>query len=51
MILEDIKLISSNWDRLTHTSDYFDKIYEYAVELTKKGLAYADNTSVDKVVV
>ena len=29
---------------MTHTSDYFDALYEYAVKLIKSGKAYADDT-------
>lgn len=47
--MEDISLVCDRWDILSHTSDYFDKIYEYAIILIKKGLAYADNTDVEQV--
>ena len=40
-IQEDIHWLGFNWDdRLYYGSDYFEKDYEYAVELIKKGLAY-----------
>ncbi|MCR4671571.1 MAG: glutamine--tRNA ligase/YqeY domain fusion protein [Saccharofermentans sp.] len=40
-IKEDIKWLGHDWeDRFYYASDYFDKMYEYAVELIKKGLAY-----------
>ena len=40
-IKEDIKWLGHNWDdRFFYASDYFDKMYEYAIELIKKGLAY-----------
>ena len=36
-IQEDIKWLGFNWgDRLYYASDYFDKLYEYAVKLIKK---------------
>ena len=40
-IKEDIKWLVHDWyDRFYYASSYFDKMYEYAVELIKKGLAY-----------
>ena len=40
-IKEDIHWLGFNWgDRFYYGSDYFEKDYEYAVELIKKGLAY-----------
>jgi glutamyl-tRNA synthetase len=29
---------------VTHTSDYFDKLYDYAIQMIKSGKAYADDT-------
>ena len=31
-------------DKVTHTSDYFDQIYELAIKMIKSGMAYADDT-------
>ena len=40
-IQEDIHWLGFDWgDRFFYGSDYFEKIYEFAVELIKKGLAY-----------
>ena len=40
-IQEDIHWLGFDWgDRFFYGSDYFDKTYEYAIELIKKGLAY-----------
>ncbi len=40
-IQEDIHWLGFDWDdRFYYASDYFDKMYECAVELIKKGLAY-----------
>ncbi len=40
-IKEDIKWLGFDWgDRFYFASDYFERMYEYAVELIKKGLAY-----------
>ncbi len=40
-IMEDIHWLGFDWgDRFFYGSDYFEKDYEYAVELIRKGLAY-----------
>jgi len=45
-IQKDIKWLGFDWeDRLFFASDYFDTLYEYAVKLIKKGLAYIDFSS------
>ncbi len=40
-IQEDIKWLGYDWeDRFYYASDYFEQMYDYAVELIRKGLAY-----------
>ena len=39
-IQEDIKWLGYKWDKFHYASEYFEQMYEYAVELIKKGLAY-----------
>ena len=42
-IMEDVKWLGFDWDdRLYYASDYFDKLYDFAVELIKRGKAYVD---------
>ncbi len=49
-IKEDIKWLGFDWgDNLYFTSDYFDKLYEYAVKLIKKGKAYVDDLSPEEI--
>ncbi len=49
-IIEDIKWLGFDWqDRLYYASDYFDKLYDYAVKLIKKGKAYVDSSSPDEI--
>ncbi len=49
-IKEDIRWLGFDWeDRLYFASDYFDKLYEYAVQLIKKGKAYVDSLSGDEI--
>lgn len=48
-IVEDVKWLGFNYEKLTYTSDYFDKLYEFAVELIKSGNAYVDFTPSDEL--
>ena len=48
-ILEDIRWLGFEWDRLCYGSDYFDTCYELAVKLIKKGVAYVDDLSREEV--
>lgn len=49
-IKEDIRWLGFNWeDREFYASDYFDQLYEYALKLIKKGKAYVDDLSADKI--
>jgi glutaminyl-tRNA synthetase len=49
-IIEDVKWLGFDWeDRLFFGSDYFDKMYEYAIDLIKKGKAYVDDLSADEI--
>jgi len=48
-IKEDVKWLGFNWANELYASDYFDKLYEFAVTLIKKGLAYVDDSSADEI--
>ncbi len=49
-IKRDVKWLGFNWeDREYYASDYFEKLFEWAVELIKKGKAYVDDLSPDEV--
>ncbi|NLJ66976.1 MAG: glutamine--tRNA ligase/YqeY domain fusion protein, partial [Clostridiales bacterium] len=49
-IIEDVKWLGFDWeDRLYYAADYFDKMYEYAVLLIKKGKAYVDDLSAEEI--
>ncbi len=48
-IQEDIHWLGFDWgDRFYYGSDYFDKTYEYAIELINKGLAYVCELTPDQ---
>lgn len=49
-IQRDIKWLGYDWeDRLYFTSDYFQTLYDYAVKLIEKGLAYVDFSTPDEM--
>lgn len=49
-IIEDIKWLGYDWkDRLYFASDYFEKFYEYAVQLIKKGKAFVCDLNAEKI--
>ena len=49
-IKEDVKWLGFDWDeRVYFASDYFDRLYEFAVALIKKGKAYACDLPADKM--
>jgi glutaminyl-tRNA synthetase len=48
-IKEDIKWLGFEWKHELYASDYFDTLYEYAVKLIKKGLAYVDDSSSEEM--
>jgi glutaminyl-tRNA synthetase len=48
-IMEDVKWLGFHWDGLFYASDYFDQLYEWAVQLIKAGKAYVDDLSADEI--
>lgn len=48
-IKEDSRWLGIEWAKETYASDYFDLLYEWAVKLVKKGLAYVDDQSPEEV--
>lgn len=48
-IKEDIKWLGFQWAEEHYASDYFEQLYEWAVELIKKGLAYVDDQSQEEI--
>ncbi len=49
-IKDDIRWLGFDWeDREFYASDYFDQLYEYAIQLIKAGLAYVDDLSADEI--
>jgi glutaminyl-tRNA synthetase len=49
-IKEDIRWLGFDWEeREFYASDYFDQLYEWAVVLIKKGLAYVDDLNAEEI--
>ncbi len=45
----DVKWLGFTWANELYSSDYFDELYNLAVKLIKKGLAYVDDSSPEKI--
>ena len=48
-IERDVRWLGFEWDDLTHASDYFPKLYEFAVTLIRDGKAYVDSLSAEEI--
>ncbi len=49
-IKEDVRWLGFDWtDRIYFASDYYGKLYEFAVKLIEKGVAYVDSLSGDQI--
>lgn len=49
-IINDVRWLGFDWgDRLYYASDYFDRLYEYAVQLIKAGKAYVCDLSAEEI--
>lgn len=48
-IKEDVRWLGYQWKHERYASDYFDQLYEYAVKLIKKGLAYVDDSTSEEM--
>ena len=48
-IKQDIKWLGFDWAAEYYASDYFDQLYDWAVELIKKGLAYVDDQTQEQI--
>jgi glutaminyl-tRNA synthetase len=49
-IIEDVRWLGFDWqDRLYFASDYFQQMYDYAVQLVKKGKAYVEDLTAEQI--
>jgi glutaminyl-tRNA synthetase len=48
-IKDDVRWLGFQWKNELYASDYFGKLYEFAIILIKKGLAYVDDSTSDEI--
>jgi len=48
-IKKDIEWLGFKWAQELYTSDYFDQLYDFAIALIKKGLAYVDDSTAEEI--
>ena len=48
-IKEDIRWLGFEWSNEFYASDYFEQLYQFAEDLIRKGLAYVDDSSAEKI--
>jgi len=48
-IKRDVSWLGYKWDKLCFASDYFEQLYEYAIQLIQKGKAYVDSLSEEEI--
>jgi len=48
-IMNDIKWLGFHWENVYYASDYFDKLWDFAIWLIEKGLAYVDEQTSEQI--
>jgi glutaminyl-tRNA synthetase len=48
-IKDDVRWLGFEWKNEHYASDYFDKLYEFAIALIKKDLAYVDDSTAEEI--
>jgi glutaminyl-tRNA synthetase len=48
-IMKDVRWLGFEWDGLFYASDYFDQLYEWAIQLINQGKAYVDDLSAEQI--
>ncbi|MBA2562680.1 MAG: glutamine--tRNA ligase/YqeY domain fusion protein, partial [Chitinophagaceae bacterium] len=48
-IKQDIEWLGFKWANELYASDYFDKLYEFAIQMIKERLAYVDDSSAEEI--
>lgn len=49
-IQKDVEWLGFKWDKICFTSDYFEQLYDWAIEMIKEGKAYVDDQSSEEIV-
>jgi glutaminyl-tRNA synthetase len=50
-IIEDIKWLGFSPEQILYASDYFEQLYQFAVKLIEKGLAYVDDSTSEEIAI
>ena len=48
-IIEDVKWLGFSPDKILYASDYFEQLYQFAIKLIEKGLAYVDDSTSEEI--
>lgn len=48
-IQDDVAWLGFTWEEVRHASDYFEQLYQLAIRLIRKGLAYVDSQSLEEI--
>ncbi|MCL9684647.1 glutamine--tRNA ligase/YqeY domain fusion protein [Legionella maioricensis] len=48
-IIDDVRWLGFEWCAMTHSSDYYQELYDFAVLLIKKDMAYVDSLSMEEI--
>lgn len=48
-IIEDVRWLGFQWHAITYSSDYYQQLYDYAILLIEKDLAYVDSLSMEEI--
>lgn len=48
-IIDDVSWLGFKWCDMTHSSDYYQQLYDYAVDLIQQGKAYVDSLSMEEI--
>ena len=48
-IMDDIQWMGFHWNKLFYASEYYDQLFEFAIRLIKKGVAYVDDLSQEEM--
>ncbi len=48
-IIDDVRWLGFEWCAMTHSSDYYQELYDFALLLIKKGLAYVDSLTMEEI--
>jgi len=48
-IIDDVRWLGFEWSEMTHSSDYYQELYDFALLLIKNGKAYVDSLSMEEI--